>query len=98
MSNTLKFELKKEASLDKNFEPTEHTSIGLYACVDGISSWVGCVDTIEDVRKAINPNNIDNLFSETLSCDELEIIQAVLFSNPKYKFFDEEFIYKKNIN
>lgn len=93
MANVLKFKLMKEVELDKNLIPIECDRVSLYAWVDGLSAWVAYVDSYEEAVKKIQPDIIDESFSESLSGLELEEIYGVLSITKKYYFYDEEFEY-----
>lgn len=97
MSNTLKFELKKEVKLDKNLKEIGEPDISLYACCDEISSWVGYANTFAEAKKMIKPENIEELFAQSLSEVELAVFEAILSYNKKYKFYDLEFKYNGNV-
>jgi hypothetical protein len=93
-SNVIKFNLKKEVELDKEFQPINEEKISLYANCDAVSSWVAYVENYEQAKELILPENIDDLFNSSLSCDELEIFVAVLNNHSEYYFFNEVFDYE----
>lgn len=93
MANVLKFSLVKEVELDKNLIPVECDRVSLYAKVDGLSAWVAYVDSYEEATQKIQPDVLDELFSQSLSGLELEEIYGVLSITKQYCFYDEEFEY-----
>jgi hypothetical protein len=95
-ANVLTFRLKKEVELDKNLKPMEGEieSISLYACIDGIWGYLLTVKDYKAAKKAIRPDNIEDLFAESLSDVEYDAIMSVLSYHPEYYFFDEVYEYK----
>ncbi|NFL43165.1 hypothetical protein FDB61_15870 [Clostridium botulinum] len=93
MANILKFKLKKEADCDKNLQPIGEMKINLYACCDSIQSWVAYINDIKEIENIIKPENIDNLFNESLSEYESEIFYGVLKNNKNYEFYDKKYMY-----
>lgn len=97
MSNTLKFELKKEVKLDKNFKQIGDLETSLYISCDEISCWIAYVNNFSDAVEMIQPEKLEELFSKSLSEVETEIIFNILEYLKKYYFYDLEFKYEGNV-
>lgn len=109
MANTVRIEVKKEVPMfihenqitygDNN--TTDQSTLSefamqVYIACDGIECWIGTANTFNEVKELVNPEELLELLSETLSQDEIEIIEAALFSSGyKYKFGNEYYTAKK---
>lgn len=99
MSNKVWIDIKKEIELDKYLKPigTEESDCGeVYIHCDGIAAWIGTVDSYEEAKKLIAPNNILNVMEENLSCDELECIEFLMSPGARYIFYDEVYYVADN--
>ncbi len=93
LANVLEFKLKREVVLDKNLKAIEKESIHLYACHDGIWSWVANVNSYQEALEKVKPENIDDLFRDSMCWDQAIAYKNVLLNHPNYYFFDEVFVY-----
>lgn len=93
----IRFNLRREQDLNKDFSPKEEERISLYMHCDGLSSWIGYVNNVEEVHALIKPEVLIDTLNNTLSQDELDVFIPLLTScNLPYKFYDEEYRIKQD--
>lgn len=92
MANRVRFSLKKEQGLKKDFTPAGEERISLYIHCDGLSSYIGDVQDMEDVLALIKPSVVEDTLNAMLSEDELDVfLPLILNSERNYTFYDQEF-------
>ena len=90
MANKVEFELVKEILLKKDMTENAPASICLYARCGEMSALVGYVDSADEARDLLAPENIYDLLSEHFSELELNHFWGVITCYKKYFFYDEE--------
>lgn len=92
MANRVRFKLKKVQDLKKDFTPAGEERIALYIHCDRLSSYVGNVESTEDVIALIKPSEVEDTLNAMLSEDELDVfLPLILNSERNYTFYDQEF-------
>lgn len=94
MRNNIRIDIKKEQKLDENLKPIGKEGVSIYISCDSIISYLGDVETKEELEELIKPSNIINAMHENLSEDELEIIEDI-WNNSKYYYIGDKVIEKE---